>query len=377
VLAELARIKAEMDDMLVALDPASMHALDAVKLVDAFTAVEHCAMAGRALVADRAADSAEWTRDGFRSPEEWLAHKTGTSYGAARDILAASSKLDELPQLNQALRKGELSGAQLNEIGSAATPENETRLLDAKKNEAFGGLRKKCAEEKAKARSVDDEAARHARIHKDRYHRSWSDAEGAYCYEGRTTADVGARVDAAIAAETERVFKAAYAEGRREPSAAYRSDAVANLVTGGGASVDTTVVIRVDEARLRGDEGLCEAGGMPVPVDAAIGEILAGAFVKVVVTDGVDVMKVAHVGRHIPAELKTAIFERDGYRCVRPGCSSGHRLEVHHYKVDFAKGGPTAYWNVGTTCDFDHDLITYGGHRLEGGPGDWKWIEPP
>jgi len=114
-----------------------------------------------------------------------------------------------------------------------------------------------------------------------------------------------------------------------------------------------------------------------VPVDVAIGAILAGAFVKVVLHDGVDVAKVKHVGRTIPGELKTAIVERDGARCVRPGCGSSHRLEVHHYVCDFAKGGATSYSNLATVCSFDHDLITYSGHRLSGGPGKWKWIEPP
>ena len=233
------------------------------------------------------------------------------------------------------------------------------------------------AREKAAARSAEAEAKRHERIHRERHHRSWTDAEGAYCYEGRTTTAIGARMDAAIAAETERVFKAAYAEGRRESSAAYRADALVNLICGGGANVETTVVIRVDESRLRGDDGICETATGDVPVEEAIGEILAGAFVKVVLTDGTDVTKVAHPGHQPPARLKTAVFERDGGRCVRPGCSSAHRLQTHHYKIDYGKQGPTAYWNLATLCSFDHDLITYGGHRLAGGPGAWEWIEPP
>ncbi|MBV8159705.1 MAG: HNH endonuclease, partial [Acidimicrobiia bacterium] len=86
---------------------------------------------------------------------------------------------------------------------------------------------------------------------------------------------------------------------------------------------------------------------------------------------------VAHHGRHIPAELRTAIVERDGYACVRPGCGSPTNLEVHHYRVDHADGGPIAYWNAATVCRHDHRLLTHGGHRLEGGPGDWSWIPPP
>jgi hypothetical protein len=137
------------------------------------------------------------------------------------------------------------------------------------------------------------------------------------------------------------------------------------------------VVIRADATRLAGGEGLCDATTGAVPVDEAVGAILAGAYVKAVVHDGVDVTAVAHLGRHIPAELKTAVQERDGQRCVRPGCGATQHLEVHHYRVDYAKGGATAYWNLATVCSHDHDLITHGGHRLEGGPGRWTWVPPP
>src|SRR5205807_2182673 len=123
-------------------------------------------------------------------------------------------------------------------------------------------------------------------------------------------------------AETDNVFKKARAEGCTEALGAYRSDALVNLICGGGAKVDTHVVIRVEESRLRGEGGLCEAGGAPVPVSEAIGAMLARAFVKIVTHRGVDVTQVVHHGRHIPAELKTAIFERDGYTCVRPGCGA-------------------------------------------------------
>src|SRR5207302_10248926 len=145
---------------------------------------------------------------------------------------------------------------------------------------------------------------------------------------------------------------------------------------GGGASVDTTVVIRVDESRLAGEDGTCETSTGTVPVEEAIGAILAGAFVKVLATDGVGVQRVCHPGRHRPAVLDTAIFEREHYRCQRPGCGAAERLEVHHYRVDFGKNGPTAYWNLVTLCRFDHDLITTGGHRIDGEPGRWKWTPP-
>jgi hypothetical protein len=247
----------------------------------------------------------------------------------------------------------------------------------ASKNQSFKQLRRTCANEKAKARSVERDEARHARIHRERFYRSHTDADGAYCFEGKATAAVGARIEAAINAEADNVFKAARAEGRSESLAAYRLDALVNLV-GGGATVDTTVVIRVDESRLRGEEGTCETPATgAVPVSEAIGAILADAFVKIVAHDGVDISTVSHHGRHIPEVLRTAIHERDSYTCVRPGCGSTTKLQIHHWVVDYGKKGPTAYWNLASVCPHCHYLLTHAGHRLEGGPGNWTWIPPP
>jgi hypothetical protein len=62
---------------------------------------------------------------------------------------------------------------------------------------------------------------------------------------------------------------------------------------------------------------------------------------------------------------------------VRPGCDSSHRLEVHHYKIDYRMHGPTIYSNLATLCRHDHRLVTVGGHKLEGEPGAWRWRAPP
>src|SRR4029077_2256557 len=140
-----------------------------------------------------------------------------TSYGQAAGTLNASEKLAELPELEGAVRNGELSGPQLNELAAAATPDTEKRLVDAAKRQSFKQLRRTCANEKASQRSTERDEARHARIHRERYYRSRTDADGAYCFEGKATAAVGARIEAALDAEADTVFKKARAEGRSEP----------------------------------------------------------------------------------------------------------------------------------------------------------------
>jgi hypothetical protein len=378
VLALLQGMVKGLEQLLASVDPSVLHARDAVKLLEAASAVEQRAAALKTLVAERAAEAGAWSREGYRSPEAWLSQKTGVGYGEAAATLAASEKLPDLPAVDEALRRGELSGPQVQQVVPAATAENEQCLLEAAGRENLNQLRKTCDKEKARRRTAEQERARQERIRKERFFKSWTDGDGAYRFEGKATAAVGARIEAAISAEADNQFKTASADGRRDSAGAYRMDALEHLITEGGANVDTTVVIRADASALAGGEGVCETSTGPVPVEEAIGAILAGAFVKLLLRDGVDITGVSHQGRHIPVELRSAVVERDGYACVRPGCGATQHLQVHHWVIDYAKpGGATAYWNLATVCRHDHQLVTHGGHKLEGGPGKWNWIPPP
>src|SRR2546421_11170869 len=118
-----------LDGMLSSLDPSLLHPTDAVRVLEAASAVEQRAASLKTLVAERAAEAGEWHRQGHRSPEDWLAQMTGTGYGQAAGTLDASTKLPELPALSEAVRAGELSAPKLQELARAATPGNEPRLL--------------------------------------------------------------------------------------------------------------------------------------------------------------------------------------------------------------------------------------------------------
>src|ERR1041384_7049881 len=126
-----------LDGFLAGVDPALLHATDAARLLEAAAAVELRAGSLKTLLAKRASDSQVWANNGHRSPEDWLAQTTGTSYGQAAGTLNASEKLEKLPTLDKAVREGELSQQKLNELAAAATPDNEKRLLDASKAQSF------------------------------------------------------------------------------------------------------------------------------------------------------------------------------------------------------------------------------------------------
>src|SRR5439155_2188950 len=180
--------------------------------------------------------------------------------------------------VDRAVRAGELSGAQANEIASAAgaDPGAQAELVQVALSDGFTGLRDKCR--RVKAAAAPDEMARHRAIHVSRSLRHWNDPDGAGRLEGRFTPEVLAELLVALEPFETEAFRAARAEGRREGFDAYRADALLALAragrdgTGSGSpSPRHTVHVVIDHAALlrgKAEAGeRCEvAGGGPVPV---------------------------------------------------------------------------------------------------------------
>ena len=68
-------------------------------------------VAATTLLARRVDEVEQWKRAGYATAAEYLAAKSGSFVGAARDVLTTSNKLAELPVVEDALRAGKLSGA--------------------------------------------------------------------------------------------------------------------------------------------------------------------------------------------------------------------------------------------------------------------------
>jgi hypothetical protein len=207
------------------------------------------------------------------------------------------------------------------------------------------------------------------------------------CISGELVPEAGIALVNRVDAEAGRVRRAARAEGRDEPYGAHAADALAALVAGGGrsgASRTDLVVVADLGAYRRGhvhDGEACHlVGGGPIPVSLAH-ELGADAFVKAVLHDGVAIHTVAHFGRHLPAELRTALEVGappgfDGVSCVEEGCDRRYGLEWDH--VDpVANGGATSYANLKARC-WDHHRDKTERDRLAGllsGRGEGR--DPP
>lgn len=381
----LDRVLDELGQYVSALDPTCVATDDATALLERFVAIERRAAAGRILLAYRAAQGNTWLMSGHSSPASWIAEVAGSGFGDGVRTLATSERAAWLSDTQDALRQGRLSSQQAYEIAAAANenPSAERELLEAAQVDSFKQLKERARKAKARALSDEELAEREERIQRTRFARSWTDDDGALRLEAKVSVVDGAGLLAALQAESKVVFEEARAEGRHEPEAAYLADALVRLVTRSGQGEGKSKVVLHLRAPLaaflpgmHGEaDDVCEIPGVG-PVSRATAERLLGsAYLKLFITDGVDVQSVVHHGRAIPAHVLSALDERDPV-CVVPGCTAARGLEVDHWQVPFAEGGPTALWNLAKLCRHHHDLKTYRGWELTGGPGKWDFRKP-
>lgn len=380
----LRQVLNEARDLTAEIDVARLSGPEAAKLVEFATKGERLFSFLRAEAARVVAESGEWEKQGARSPDAWLASKAGVTQGRARESLETATRLEQRPTLAKEFRAGRLSETQTAVIADAleADPSAEAHLIATARRSGVAGLRREA--DRVRASADTDEVARHERIHRQRYLRLFVDGEGAGRIDGKVTKDRLAILEAALRPIAERIFDQARTQDRRESSEAYLADALVVLASAGnvgaasGGRVPATIHILCDLGAWRSGHThpgeTCEIDGVgPIPVEVAR-RFADDAFFTTVLTDGIEIRKVHHFGRHINAVLKTALLVRDR-QCQVPGCDVRTGLEIDH-EFDHAKRGPTSLANTGRKCVGHHDLKTNFGFGLFGEEGARDWVSP-
>jgi hypothetical protein len=357
------------------LEPARLDGVQARQLFEEFARASRLADAGKALAARRVDETGSWAdAGGHRSIAHWMAAVSGTTVGAASATVEAAQQLDALPDTEAALRAGELSGVQVNEIAAAATadPSAERDLLRHASVDGLKGLRTECA--RVRAAAATEEVARYERIRDSRSLRHWEEADGTGRIDIRGPVDATARVMLVVGQYETELFKAARAAGTRERPDALLFDAMVAMADASSGATEpakgpkATVVVRVDHRAFvtgRTEPGdVCEIAGVG-PIPATVAQRLAcDSIMKALITDGVDVLAVSHLGRTIPAHLRTALDELYP-ECTVEGCHVNTNLEIDH-NIPVEEQGPTALWNLNKLCPWHHDQKHLHKLRLEG-----------
>src|SRR2546423_5159166 len=165
-------------------------------------------------------ESAAWRREGFRSPEEWLAARSGTSTGAAKKRLETAKRMDEQPTVREAVKAGRVSPEQAEKIADAVStdPSSEGRLVGLARHASLRELGEEC--DRIKAAADPDPEGTHQRIHDQRAVRFWTKAGVAHLL-ALCTPEQMAAIKAAAESRADELFVAARQSGQHEAREAY------------------------------------------------------------------------------------------------------------------------------------------------------------
>ncbi len=365
MFASLVSARRALDEIALSFDASALAPQAALSIVDELGSIRRLVDGMIAQAAKRVTD----TRAGDAVP--LVARTLGVGTGEVRAALETASRLANLPLTDVAVREGRLSAGATQLIAAAATanPAAEEQLLKVAAA-GLAPLRDACVAARA---AVEHPDVRAKRQRAQRRFGMWTDADGMIAGNYRLAPEIGGPVKAVFDAAVQRIFRDRKAGADHESLEAYAADAFAGFVLGDNAEVSAkgvgaTVHVIIDHgALMRGgavDGEVCEIAGVG-PVDVSwTRELLGSAFLTAVIKRGKDILTVAHLGRHIPAVVRTALVV-SGRECDIEACHQRGYLERDHVH-DHAQGGPTAFSNLGWLC--------YAHHRLKS--SGWK-LGPP
>jgi hypothetical protein len=377
------------------------------------------------MLARKVDQSGIWRHHGCKTVDEYLARRSGGTLGDARRQRRASEQLRNLPDTEDALRRGELSGEQAEAISDAATanPAAEQDLLDGAKRKSLKDLRDDCGRARAAADRDPEETQR--RIRRERRFHIYGRPDGSAGIAGNGPVDETAVLNAALQPIVDRLYRTNRNTPDQAERQAYLWDALIHLARttlnldhtdrsdgdrgegnddssdedrtsradgGAGASNDTKpatknkrrktrpdylAILRIDLAALirgwtEGDE-VCEIPGIgPVPI-TRMRELLPESSIRLVITEGIDVANVTYLGRCPNAAQDIALLWSQPL-CQNIACSNTWIQRDH--RDPYAKVRCSELGNFDGLCPHDHALKTYQGWSLVAGTGRRDFVPP-
>ena len=292
-----------------------------------------------------------------------------------------------MPPTEKAFRKGALAERQAIEVVAAGVLDvaSQEELLYFAEAESYAQFHHRA--QRIRGNAMDEEQ-KHRRAHQNRKLIHWTDEEGVFRLDGRLTTASGATVLACLQPFFNRITRQAAKDKIKESAAAHLADALVHMSQtacttrgdGGIRGPRAVVHLRLDYAALErgylesGD--ICEVPGVgPVPLETAR-EFLADSYRVGVLKDGEDIKTVKGLGHSIPDRLRRAVYERDDYRCVIPGCVTDHGAHQIDHVIPVHQRGETKLYNLALLCPWHHKLKTYYGYTLKHYRYRWLWWGP-
>ena len=146
-----------------------------------------------------------WKDGGYSSCAEWLAWRTGTKIGTARERVRTARALERLPRTADALKHGTISYAKVRALTRVATPEREAELLEFARAGSAAKLERTVRMWKKLSRDAEltvEQARRRSRTLS-----VFVDGDGMYVVRGRLEPEAGAMLMRAVEAASDALFR--------------------------------------------------------------------------------------------------------------------------------------------------------------------------
>lgn len=355
--------------------------------------------ATHALLADlRTWDEAKaWATQGARSCADWLSWRVGWSGTTAREHVRVARKLGELPAIDAALQRGEVSYCKVRAITRVATPANEQMLLEDARLTTGAQLDKICRKLGGVLRNeqIQSEGTDRER----RYVRRAEREDGMVRIEAVLHPEEAALVWAALEATARSLGRAPAAASAEAPGSGWPPETAAERPPIQRPRVEAGelpcvpgfdrahALVIIAERVLRGERlsrspvelvitttraALEDPDPMDVAVscDATCVSTIAArrlacdaGIVEMVVDERGTPLDVGRRSRTVNAQLKRALEQRD-QTCRFPGCECRIYTEAHHLE-HWIDGGETKLSNLVRLCGHHHRFVHEYGYRIE------------
>lgn len=287
------------------------------------------------------------TADGSRSLSEWVSGRLDQGIDSARKLVRTMRRLQDRPDLQERLADG---SASFDRVEALSRIRDDVGLM-----------------EWADVAAVRREAAKRARVSAEAETRTASDRflvmqpsldESWWKLWGGLDGPSGALVDKVLSEAADQLPDLPDAsKGSRSWRQA--TALVECLVSDESPPANVTVIVEADEAAGTGGEAgvVLEAG--PGVGRQALRAILCDADTDVVArTEDGRFMDYGRRQRTAPPALKRALLARYNHMCGADGCTSRHRLQVHH-RTPWSEGGKTNQEDLVVLCWFHHQVVVH------------------
>ena len=354
-----------------------------------------------------------WRGVGVRSLAHWLNFKCGVGKLAAREKVRVARALRDLPKIDAAFERGEISYSKVRAMTRAATPENEAFLVQIARHGTADHMERLV---RAYRRHGDALEASKTESGSRREGRFWcyGEDDGTMVFGGRLPLEQGRLLEKALDAMVAESERDAATEGEAEEQEGVSAETPATASDADGVSAETpdravnraTALARIAEhyiatgggrARSLAGHEACQVfvhvnandahpdnrinGGHTtytddrrwIAPDVARQLACDAALTTVLENDRGEVLNVGRRSRTVPRRIAHALRIRDG-GCRVPSCGQQRWTDAHHIR-HWADGGETSLDNLVTLCRHHHRGLHSGEFRIEhGAGGELKFI---